>query len=189
MRAATSRSARAVAATLVLCGLVAVGFPTEAAAKEVSAEKWVKSVCTSLDDWAESLAGAQDDPDLSATDLADRKDALVGYLEEVTDATSTLLRRLKKAGTPDVDDGKAVAGTFRKGFTQARDTFADAADQAAGLAIDDEAQFEEDVTDLRDAINEGAEAISETFDDADQKYEVQELDDAFDEEPACSGIA
>jgi len=154
---------------LGLLALTAAGFP----AKEVSAEKWVKSICTSLGDWAEDLTAAQED---------------VAYLDEVTDATATLLKRLKKAGTPDVEDGKGVAGAFRKGFTQARDTFADAADDAESLDTDDTSQFEEDVADIQDAIRSGAEDISATFDEADEKYDVPELDDAFTSEPSCSGV-
>jgi hypothetical protein len=164
--------------------LVGAGFP----AKEVSAGKWVKSVCTSLGDWAEDLTTAQEDIDPTEPDLDTKKDDLTGYLDEVTDATNALLKRLKKAGTPDVEDGRQVASAFRKGFTQARDTFADAADDADALETEDPEQFQEDVVEIQDAIRAGADDIRATFDDADEKYDVPELDEAFDEESSCSGI-
>lgn len=176
--------ARGVSVTAAALMLVGAGFP----AKEVSAEKWVKSVCTSLGDWAEDLAAAPEGVDQSETDLDRTKNDLVAYLDGVTDATDALLKRLKKAGTPDVEDGKGVAGAFRKGFTQARDTFADAADDAENLDTEDRSQFEDDVLDLQDAIRAGAEDINATFDEADEKYDVPELDDAFEAEPSCSGI-
>ncbi len=177
----------------VLAGTVALlgaGFPAkDVLARDVSAEKWVKSVCTSLGDWAEDLAAAQEGVDRSESDLDQQKEDLVAYLDEVTDATHALLKRLKKAGTPDVEDGKGVIGAFRKGFTQARDTFADAADDAESLDTEDASQFEEDVVDIQDAIAGGADDIGATFDEADEKYDVPELDDAFEAEPSCSGVA
>ena len=43
---------------------------------------------------------------------------------------------------------------------------------------------------IRDAIATGADEIGETFDNADEKYDVPEvLDEAFEAEPACSGIS
>ena len=176
-------------AALLGAGVPAEAFPARGVpAKEVSAEKWVKSVCTSLGDWAEDLAAAQEGVDRSETDLDQTKDNLVAYLDDVTDATDALLKRLKKAGTPDVEDGKGVVTAFRKGFSQARDTFADAADDAESLDTDDTSQFEEDVVDIQDAIAAGADDIGATFDEADEKYDVPELDDAFEAEPSCSGI-
>jgi hypothetical protein len=176
----------------VLAGAAALtgaGFPAkDVPGKEVSAEKWVKSVCTSLGDWADDLTAAQEDVDQSETDLDRKQDDLVAYLEEVTDATNALVKRLKKAGTPDVEDGKGVAKAFRRGFTQARDTFADAAEDAADLETGDRAQFEDDVLEIQDAIRAGADDIAATFDEADEKYDVPELDEAFDDEPSCSGV-
>ena len=63
-----------------LAGILALGagFP----ASGVSAEKWVRSVCTSLSDWADALVEAQGNHDLEATDPEESKDALVGYLTE-----------------------------------------------------------------------------------------------------------
>jgi hypothetical protein len=169
-----------------LAGILALGagFP----AGGVSAERWVSSVCTSLSDWADALVEAQENHDLDATDPEESKDALVGYLEEVTNETEALIKALKKAGTPAVDDGKALAKTFRKGFIQARDTFEDAVDAARDLDTDDKSAFQDDVLEIRDAIASGAAEIGETFDDADEKYDVPEVDEAFKAEPACTGI-
>ena len=152
--------------------LVGAGFPANnAPAKEVSPEKWTRSVCTSLGDWAADLAAAQEDVDPSETDLDRKQDDLVAYLEEVTDATDALMKRLRKAGTPDVKNGKGVTGAFRKGFAQARHT------------------FEDDVLEIQEAIRSGADDIAATFDKADEKYYVPELDEAFAAEPSCSGAA
>ena len=164
--------------------LLGAGFPT----KTVSPEKWVKSVCTALGTWADDLAAAQEDVDQDETDLERRQGDLAEYLDEVTDATNTLVKRLKKAGRPGVDNGKGVTRAFRRGFSQARDTFADAADDAEALETEDRSQFDEDVLEIQDAIRAGAADISATFDDAEEKYDVPELDEAFDDEAACSGI-
>jgi hypothetical protein len=167
---------------VALLGAAAPGAPT----KEVSAEKWVRSICTALGDWEDALADARANQDPEATKPDELKETVVAYLDEVTEATNTLLSDLKKAGTPDVDNGKAVARVFRKGFRQARDTFADAANAAEDLDTDDQAQFDEEVAEIVTAIEEGATEIGATFDEADSEYDVPELDEAFEAEPACA---
>jgi len=164
---------------------MAAGF----VAKPVEPEQWVESVCSSLGRWSENLADARQAADLDAPDLADRKDALVVYLEAVTDATKRLVRQLKDAGAPDVDDGKEVAGTFRKGLEQARAGFADALALARDLRTRNPKRFRAAVADIGDRVAGGADAVERTFDVADRKYDDEKLDVAFANEPACAGIA
>jgi hypothetical protein len=171
---------------VVLAGaaLLAAGFP----AKTVSPEKWTRSVCSALTNWQERLTDAQDGADLDATGIDERKAALTQYLSDATDATGVLLKRLKRAGTPDVDDGKQVASVFRRDFRRARDVFADAERDARRLSTEDPAVFREAVLDIQSALSEGAEEISQAFEVSKQKYKVEELDQAFRDEPACSEI-
>lgn len=184
MRAATSRSARAAAATLVLCGLVSAGFP----AKEVPTEEWVKSFCTSFAMWAGDLAAARDDPGFAADDPRVRKEALIESLNAQTEATTLLLKRFKKAGTPDVEDGKGIAATFRKAYERARKASADAATAAEDIRTRNLDVYEEDALELQEQITKAAEDVGEAFDQAAEKYETEEIDAAFRAEPACTGI-
>lgn len=182
---AISRSARTAIAALAACTVVAAGFP----AKEVPAEKWVKSLCTSFVRWAEDLSAARADPDLAAADLDVRKEALIGALNAQTDATTTLLKRFKKAGTPNVDDGKEIVATFRKGYKRAREAFAEAATDAEDVRTRNLAVYEEDALALQEQIVEGAEAVGRTFDTAAERYDATAVDEAFRSEPACTGVA
>jgi hypothetical protein len=179
-----SKLSRSLVVLAAGAALLAAGFP----AKTVSPERWTRSVCSALTDWQDGLTDAQNDADLDATGIAERKEALTQYLSDATDATGILLKRLKRAGTPDVDDGKKVASVFRKDFKRARDIFADAERAAGRLSTEDPTVFREAVLDIQSALSEGAEEISRAFEVSEQKYDVEELDQAFTDEPACSGI-
>lgn len=182
------------AAAVVLCGLFGAGFPANAIpandfpTKEVPPDEWVKSLCSSFLQWTEDLAAARDNPDLVAEKPKTRKAALIDVLEAQTEATTQLLKRSKKSGTPDVDDGKAIAKTFRKGYERARDTFAAAAEDAQDVRTRNIEVYEEDALALQEQIVEGATAIGETFDAAGERYDATAVDEAFQAEPTCTGV-
>lgn len=180
--AAISPSPRAAVAAMALLAVAAAGFP----AKEVPTEEWVESLCMSFTEWAEDLAAARDDPGLAAEDLSVRKQALIGSLEGQTEATATLLKRFRKAGTPDVDDGKGIARTFRKAYQRARKAAADAAKDAEDIRTRNLEVYEEDATELQEQIVEAAAEVGEAFDLAAEKYDTEEVDAAFRAEPACA---
>jgi hypothetical protein len=138
--------------------------------------------------WSNALATAGQSPDLTASERSVRKDALVAYLEDVEAATSRLVRRLKRAGTPDVDDGEKVAATYRKGLTQARDGFADALDLADDVSTRSAARFDESAAEVTAMVSESANAVHDTFASASEKYDIPELRTAFANEPTCTGL-
>jgi hypothetical protein len=178
----SSRGARLAVAALVLCTAVAAGFP----AKEVPVEKWVKSLCSSFAQWAEDLAAARTDPDLASPDLKARKAALIDSLDAQTDATTALLRRFKKAGTPNIEDGKRIAATFRKAYGRARAASADAAEAAQDIRTRNSGAYEDDALAIQEQITEGAAEVGEAFDAAAERYDTEALDAAFRAEPACT---
>jgi hypothetical protein len=165
--------------------VVGSGLPTQA----VPPAEWVESLCTSLTTWSDDLVEARDDNAVTEGNLDERRDALVSYLRQVTRDTDALLARLEEGGTPDVTDGEAVARAFRRGFRQARAAFAAARKRAEDLDTDSRRRFENTLEDLQDDIADGGEAVSKTFDNASARYDVEALDDAFNSEPACAGIA
>lgn len=180
---AISASPRAAVAVLGLLAVAAAGFP----AKEVPTQKWVESLCTSFTKWAEDLAIARDDPGLVADDLRVRKQSVIESLEDQTEATASLLRRFKKAGTPDVKDGKRIAATFRKAYRRARKAAADAAEDATDVRTRNLEVYEEDALELQEQIVEAAAEVREAFELAAEKYDTEEVDAAFRAEPACTG--
>ena len=105
------------AVAIAVTGLVGV-VPAGALAPP---SQWSSKVCTSLTDWSEELARLSKDlepPDQSTPKAV--KAALVEFLGEAVDATDTLVDDIKSAGTPEVDQGKAVARVFVRGIGRAR---------------------------------------------------------------------
>jgi hypothetical protein len=181
----TRRVPLGVGALVAALAVVGAGFP----AQSVPPTEWVDSLCTSLTTWGDDLAAARADNAVTEGDLDDRRDALVSYLRQVTRDTDALLKRLRQAGTPDVEDGKAVARAFRRGFRQARAAFAGARRDAEQLDPDSRRKFQNALEDIQGEITEGAEAVNATFDTASDRYDVEELDEAFNAEPACAGLS
>jgi hypothetical protein len=180
---AIAPSPRAAVAALGLLAMAAAGFP----AKEVPTEEWVESLCKSFTEWAEDLAAARDDPGFGADDLRVRKQTLIESLDGQTDATATLLKRFRKAGTPDVKDGKGIARTFRKAYQRARRAAADAAKDAEDIRTRNLEVYEKDALELQEQIVEAAAEVGEAFDLAAEKYDTRKVDAAFRAEPACAG--
>jgi len=174
-----------VGALVAALAVVGAGFP----AQSVPPAEWVESLCTSLTTWGDDLATARADNAVTEGDLADRRDALVNYLRQVTEDTDALLKRLKQAGTPDGDDGKAVARAFRRGFRQARAAFAGARSDAEKLDPDRRRKFQNALEDIQGEITVAAETVGATFDTASDRYDVAELDEAFNTDPACAGLS
>jgi len=179
------RAPLGVGALVAALAVVGAGFP----AQSVPPAEWVESLCASLTTWDDDLAAARADNAVTEGDLGDRRDALVSYLRQVTEDTEALLRRLKQAGTPDVTDGKAVARAFRRGFRQARVAFAGARSDAEKLDPDRRRKFQNALEDIQGEITEAAEAVGATFDTASDRYDVAELDEAFNADPSCAGLS
>jgi hypothetical protein len=179
------RVALGAGALVAAVAVAGAGFPTQA----VPPAEWVESLCASLTTWSDDLVDARDDNAVTAGSLDERRDAVVSYLRQVTRDTGALLKRLEEAGRPDVTHGRAVTRAFRRGFRQARAAFAAARERAEDLETDSRRRFENTLEDIQDGIAEGSEAVNETFDNASARYAVEALDDAFNSEPACAGIA
>ena len=176
------RAVRALAVAMSAMLLV-VAMAGPAAAKKVSAEKYAKTLCTTLDnlvDSAEELVEAYnalpvDDP---ATFQTQAVELVNGFLADIQ-AAETKLKKL----TPDVSGGKKIGKTFTEYLTgqatelkTAVDTFA-AADPN-GVA------FAADVAQLEVAVN----LLATTAGDPFSTVTNQELLKAFDEEPACEDV-
>lgn len=172
-------------ALVAAVAVVGAGFP----AQSVPPAEWVQSLCTSLTTWGDDLTEARDDNVVTEGNLDARRDALVSYLRQVTQDTDALLNRLKRAGTPDVTDGKAVTKAFRRGFRQARAAFAGARKDAEQVDTDSRRRFENALQDIQSDITEGAEAVGATFDTASERYDVEALDEAFNSDPSCTGVS
>jgi hypothetical protein len=153
------------------------------------AGEWSEQVCTGLTDWSKELARLSDH--FEAPDDATPKQvkaALVDFLGEAVDATDTLIDDMESAGTPEVDQGKAVARVFRRGIGRARELFADAEEDARNLPTGDKATFRARGEKIQAALDRGGNEVQGVFNAAQSRYDIPALDRAFNRTPACRSL-
>jgi hypothetical protein len=163
--------------------LLVVTMAGPAAAKKVSAEKYAKTLCTTLDklvDSANELVEAYnalpvDDP---ATFQTQTVELVNGFLEDIQAAETKL-----KKSTPDVSGGKKIAKTFNE-YLAGQSTELQTALDTFAAADPNGVAFAADVAQLEVAVN----LLTTTAGDPFSTVTNQDLLQAFDEEPACEDV-
>ncbi len=77
----------------------------------------------------------------TATDATQAKKTLQGFLKAVEQDSDHALTQIRSAGTPDISNGKAVASTVVKAFTEVRDAMRLAASKSNSLPTNSPASF------------------------------------------------
>lgn len=110
---------------------------------KVSAGTYVASVCSAIQPLekdilhrSSALNGA------TAANAVQAKKTVQGFLTAVESDSDHALSKIKAAGTPDISNGKAVAGTIVEAFTQLRDALRVALTKSASLPTDSPAAFQ-----------------------------------------------
>lgn len=154
-------------------------------------EQWAAEVCGSLEDWRETLEERQRELSQSLSDvesLEEAKRRLLAFLEDVSAETDDMLVDVDAAGTPAVEDGEALAQDMRNGLDRLDAAFDQARERTQQLDTADPQQFQRDVAEIGERLTRQGAAIEETFDGLDAKYDVPQLDEAFEEQPACRSL-
>ena len=154
-------------------------------------DEFAASVCGAIGDWQKSLqSGAQKmGADLGAASTPDQvKSKLVEFMGNSVEATDTMISKVKQAGPPAVDDGEQLQNDLVSGLEKASTAFKQAETQAKNLPTGNQADFQREAQDLTQTLQTQGTAIETTFNNLDKKYDSEELDKAFDEEPACKSI-
>jgi hypothetical protein len=153
-------------------------------------DEWAANICGALGEWKSSLEdGAADlQTDASgATSIDQARQFLVDYLEFAIDITDDMLSRVERAGAPAVEDGEAIANDLREELGKIKPSLESARDRAADLPDDPQA-FGEQAQELGASLSSEGDEISERLDDVGEKYDSEEINQAFDSEPACESL-
>ena len=175
------------AATLVAgCGGGGSGSDTGRPPREYAA-----AVCTSVSTWLKQIQDRTADlqteiREIETGDLESAKSLLVEYLGDTVEYSDTLIDEVDDAGKPDVDHGEAIAGEVRAAMGRARTAFVDARTEAEGLPTDSPAAFQEETQEIGSTLQAQGKSIEETLDGVSERYDADELDQAFDNEEACN---
>jgi hypothetical protein len=171
-------------------GLTACG----ASAQQVQARTWAETFCRSFMGYQHTIdgLGAKLDSGLRttpSTDLATRRQALVGYLTAVVAQTDGLSQALTNSGTPDVPHGSEFVVSVEHGFRQFRQTVAIAGHHAARLPARDPVAFSTAISRITATIQAGSQQSRATIAHARSTYGTRQLDHAITGTPACQAIA
>jgi hypothetical protein len=133
-------SLRCALALLIVVSLCA-GCGSSGSSK-VSPSSYVKSVCSAITPLERDVVTRSSALNNStATNPVQAKKTLQDFLIAIEQDSTHALTQIRAAGTPDISDGKAVAGSIVKTFTQLRNALRAASGQATSLPTDSAASF------------------------------------------------
>jgi hypothetical protein len=134
---ATLRCALALLIVTSLCA----GCGSSGSSK-VSPSTYVATVCSAISPLERDVVTRSSALNNStATNAVQAKKTLQGFLTAVEQDSDHALTRIKSAGTPDISNGKPVATTIIKAFTQLRNAMKIASGKATSLPTDSAASF------------------------------------------------
>jgi hypothetical protein len=153
----------------------------------VSATEYATGVCGAISGWIDDIQGLNQDlqAELDPTSVDSLKDAMVGFLDDVTTTTDGVIDEVEAVGTPDVEDGAAAADAVLTALRNSRDVFGDARDRVQGLSTADPAAFAEELQTLGSDIQSSMSGIGGELD----QFASPELDEAAKDVPACQEVA
>lgn len=149
---------------------------------------WAQSVCGALADWQASLQ--EQSQGLSSAVLQAKspkaaKEQIGVFLNDVIAETDTMIGAVSAAGEPAVDQGGQIVEDFHNGLVRMQSAFKDAASDVQSVPTDDPQAFQQQLTEIGTELQTQGQAIGDTLGQIDEKYDAAELNQAFEETPAC----
>ncbi|MGH2996799.1 MAG: hypothetical protein ACRDM9_10840 [Gaiellaceae bacterium] len=122
-----------------------------------------------------------------ASGPAEARDQVAEFLGDLVSSSDELVSDLESAGIPSVDEGEAVAGDLREALEGFSQSLADAREDIENTPLEPQA-FQEELQAIGTSIETGVESAGAAFDELKTKYDIPELDEAFEGESACAEI-
>ena len=164
----------------------------EAKKEGVEPRTWTKKVCEAGLAWQKDIkdSGTALQSDIQkAKNLRGVRRELADFFQNAADRTDVFIADVRGLGAPAVDDGAAVSRELQRGFGEMRDVFSDSAAQTRKVPVNDPNAFSTEVQQLSEVAERRLDEAGKTFNQIDAKYDVPELDRAFDDDPACQRFA
>ncbi len=160
---------------------------------ETTPEDYAKAVCSNLLTWKQGVTN--DSAALSrklqarSLDVATVKAMYTAFFEGVVRRTDALLKGVETAGAPRLDDGANYARDLRAALADARAGLADARARFAALPARDLRSYAAGATKIRDELGRVFLGVGAALDRLSRTYRDRGLNDAFDQEADCKGLA
>ncbi|MEU8232409.1 hypothetical protein AB0C12_22730 [Actinoplanes sp. NPDC048967] len=174
------RTARTTPLLLVLSFVVTLG----GCAGGPAPRAWAASVCTVLAPWRSeigTLATRTQQQMTAETTPAQAKENLTRLFGGAESASEKARAGVRKAGVPDVEQGKEVADSFTASLSAMRDAYGRAKSGIAALATSPSKDFYTKVGSVVETLN--VEYKQSELDTS--RLDSAELKKAFDEAPEC----
>lgn len=185
-----SRWARRLAVVAVIPVLLAgCGGGGGGGGPAVSAEAYASGFCGLLGDWLGSIQNSSTELSGSfaaAATPADGQEILRTYVDGLIADTEELITGTEDLGVPDVEGGEDIAKTLIAAFEDTKAVLEDARAEVDGLPTDDPAAFAAATGALGVSIETSLGGIGTSLSLSD--VGSPELDAAFAEDPACTGV-
>jgi hypothetical protein len=174
--------------TLLLASMVitlAVSACGGSSSSGVSAAAYVKSVCTAVRSWANDIAARSNALNVtSIKSAAEGKTAIQGFFEAAVADTTTVVSKLKSAGTPNVNNGKQISTALVNSFAQIETALSSGKTQAAALPTNNPQAFKTAGQTLANSVRSSLANIGSSL----NGLKSPELQAAASKEPACSTV-
>jgi hypothetical protein len=155
--------------------------------------EYAGAICTAVGSWlgkiTDRTAELQGSSEEIRSDLEKGRSLIVTYLDDVVGYSDDLVSEVEAADKPDLEHGEAIAGEIHAAVLRARTGFVDAREEARNLPTDDPAAFQRETQELGATLTREGQAIEQALDGVSERYDANELDQAFDNEPSCTRLA
>jgi hypothetical protein len=173
----------ALASAVALAGC---GGSSGASSSGVSANTYVKAICTAVGPFEKDVATRSNALNSAKlTSAAQGKKAVQSFLAAVSSDTDKALSRLQAAGTPDVAHGETISATIVKAFQQLKQAIGSASEQAKSLSTSSPQAFKNGANQLGGTVRSSLSGISNSL----GKLQSAELAKAAAKEPSCTALS
>ena len=171
-------------AAALLAVAVCTACGSSGSSSKISAGTYVASVCSAISPLekdvvtrSSALNGA------TAANATEAKKALQGFLTAVDSDSEHALTKIQAAGTPDIANGKNVAGTIVKAFTQLRDAMKLALTKSDSLPTGSPSSF-------RTAAQALGASVKSALNNIDSSgFSNPDIEKAAGAQPACKSLS
>jgi hypothetical protein len=177
----------AMLVTVLALAAAGCGGDDGGGAEGASPDQWSGDICTAVGDWASDLQTRASQPPKNARTIADVREQLVKFIDDVISRTDQMLADVREAGQPSVEDGDQIARDLLARLQSLRTTLVRARGTVERLP-DDPSKFGPAAQDLGSSIQEAGRDIGDQIDQLDEKYDAKELSEAFDENADCKNL-
>jgi hypothetical protein len=179
---ATARALATMLASALLVSIGAAGAGASLAGKELSNEKYAKTLCTSISGIKQQVDGIDEEYNaLDTTDRAAFQTAAAGLVDDVIAKVKSGQTKMKKL-SPE-DGGKKITRLFAAYFKELSTKLQDAVD-AFRAADPNGVAFQADVIQLETAFSILDVGVTDPFGEIDE----QDLLGALGDEPKCEDV-